>query len=159
MLAEPLLVVARVAAALEEAGVLYLVGGSLASSTYGIPRATQDVDLVAGLRQEHVAPLVRALEAEFYIDAGMVRDAIRRRASFNVIHLATAYKADIFILHASPWAREEMGRRRLETLDSEDGALHLYLSSPEDTILHKLEWYRQGGGACPTASRAMSWAC
>lgn len=95
MLSEPLLVVARVAAVLEDLSVPYFVGGSLASSVYGIPRATQDVDLVADLDLEHVEPLAAALGGQFYIDGDMIADAIRRRASFNVVHLATMFKADV----------------------------------------------------------------
>jgi hypothetical protein len=143
---DPTLVVARVVQALEAVNATYWVGGSLASSSYGIPRATQDVDLVADLRSEQAAPFVAALADEFYVDAESVADAIRRRASFNVVHLATMYKADVFIMQASPWARIEAGRRRLESLSGEDETVRVYLSSPEDVILHKLEWYRLGGG-------------
>lgn len=146
MASDPTLVVARVVQALEAVNATYWVGGSLASSSYGIPRATQDVDLVADLRSEQAAPFVAALADEFYVDAESVADAIRRRASFNVVHLATMYKADVFIMQASPWARIEAGRRRLESLSGEDETVRVYLSSPEDVILHKLEWYRLGGG-------------
>ena len=66
--------------------------------------------------------------------------------SFNVIHLATAYKADVFIPKRSRWAAAEMSRRRLESLNTGDEPMNLYLCSPEDTILHKLDWYRLGGG-------------
>ena len=98
MLADPILVMAQVARALEEIGIPYLVGGSLASSRYGLPRTTQDADLVVDLREEQVGSLVRALRNEFYIDAGMICEAIRHRASFNVIHLQAAYKVDLFLL-------------------------------------------------------------
>src|SRR5947209_19734117 len=105
MLADPVRIAVRVANALTEAGVAYLVGGSLASSQFGIPRSTQDVDLVADLRQKQVAPLVDVLQADFYIDAQMIGDAIRRKSSFNIIHLATMYKVDVFLPPAHPWAR------------------------------------------------------
>ena len=89
MLSEPLLVVARLARTFEDLAIRYVVGGSLASSLYGIPRATQDVDLVAEIELPHVEALTNSLAGEFYVDAGMIRDAIQRRASFNVVHLAT----------------------------------------------------------------------
>jgi hypothetical protein len=146
MLPVPVQVAARVARALENLHVVYLVGGSLASSTYGIPRTTQDVDLVADLRPEHIAPLVSALADEFYVDADRVRDAVRDRASFNVIHLPTMYKADIFVVQPDPWAREELARRRTERVGTGEDAICLYFCSPEDAVLHKLEWYRAGGG-------------
>jgi hypothetical protein len=108
MQAEPIRVVAKVAEALENLHVPHFVGGSLASSTFGIPRATQDVDLVADLRQGHVSALVTALGAEFYAEAAAIREAIRRHSSFNLIHLPTLYKVDIFVIKPDPWEREEM---------------------------------------------------
>ena len=71
---------------------------------YGIPRATQDVDLVADLLGKPVEPLVARLSPEFYIDADRIKDALARRASFNVVHLPTMYKADIFAFVREPWS-------------------------------------------------------
>jgi hypothetical protein len=146
MLADPVQIAVQVARALVEAGVPYLVGGSLASSQYGIPRSTQGVDLIADLQPNQIAPLVESLESEYYIDAGMVQEAVANRSSFNVIHLDTMYKVDVFVRPASRWAQEEFSRGSLEAVGSEADAAALYFSSPEDTILHKLDWYRQGGG-------------
>ena len=112
MLSEPLLVVGRLARAFDDLAIRYVVGGSLASSLYGIPRATQDVDLVAEIGLPHVEALTNALADEFYVDAGMIRDAIKRRASFNVVHLATMFKADVFVTRGDAWSREEMSRAR-----------------------------------------------
>ena len=114
--AEPIIVTLRVTAELERMGVEYLVGGSLASSVHGLPRTTQDVDLVARIAGRHVNDLVSALEQEFYIDAQMISDAIRRRASFNIIHLATMLKMDIFVLDGDALGQEEMKRRVAVTL-------------------------------------------
>jgi len=144
MLSEPLLVVARLAHAFEDLAIRYVVGGSLASSLYGIPRATQDVDLVAELGPPHVEALTNALAGEFYIDAGMIRDAIRRHASFNVVHLATMFKADVFIAGEDAWSREEMSRARNEAFDTPEGRVAIRFASAEDTLLHKLVWYRLG---------------
>ncbi len=105
MLSDPLLVVATLAHIFGDLRIRYLVGGSLASSVYGIPRATQDVDLVADVRLPHVEPLTTALRGEFYVDADMIREAIKNRASFNVIHLATMFKADVFIMRGAPRTR------------------------------------------------------
>jgi hypothetical protein len=88
MLADALLVLQTVAQTLEDLGIPYLIGGSLASSIYGTPRLTQGVDFVADLREEQVEQLVAALQAEFYVDDLAVRRAIRTQRSFNVIHLA-----------------------------------------------------------------------
>ncbi len=142
-LTEPFLVASRLASTLDRLGVDYLVGGSVASSVHGLPRATNDVDMVARLGGTHVQALVEDLSDEFYIDEDMIRDAIARRGSFNVIHLATMLKADIFIFDGSPLATEEMRRRiRIELQDNRS----MWFSSAEDIILEKLEWYRKGGG-------------
>ena len=81
MLPEPVAVTLQVVEVLDALGVPYLIGGSFASSVYGTYRATADVDLVADLKFEHIESLVKALRDQFYIDAELVRDAIRYRRS------------------------------------------------------------------------------
>ena len=144
MLSTPMLVVAAIARVFDELDIRYLVGGSLASSVYGIPRATQDVDLVAALRSEHVDLIVGALADDFYVDGDMIREALDRRASFNIIHLQSMFKADIFIFKGDSWSREEMARARTEQFDLDDGAVEIRFASAEDTLLHKLVWYKLG---------------
>jgi len=133
-----------VAHALEQMGVPYAVGGSLASSLHGVIRSTLDVDIVADMRQEHVQPLVAALSKEFYIDDEMMRDALRRRSSFNLIHYETAFKVDIFIRKMRPFDQMQLERRKLSVIIA-DPEQSVYVLSPEDTLLAKLEWYRLGG--------------
>jgi hypothetical protein len=144
MFSEPLLVVARIVAAFEKLSVQYVVGGSLASSVYGIPRATQDVDLVAALNLEHAEPLTADLIADFYIDSDMITDAIKRRGSFNVVHLGTMFKADVFVPGRDSWTREELKRARVEHFDVAERLVAIRFASPEDTLLHKLAWYKLG---------------
>ena len=144
MLSDPIAIVARLVRVFDDLGIPYLVGGSLASSLYGIPRTTQDVDLVAGVGLPQVDAFTQAISGEFYTDAGMIREAVKRGASFNVIHLATMFKADVFVLRSDPWAREEMARARVTRVESPDGMVEIRFSSPEDTILHKLRWFRMG---------------
>lgn len=129
MLSEPVLVVAKLARVFDDLGIRYVVGGSVASSLYGIPRATQDVDMVADVRLAHVAGITSALTGEFYVDADMIRDAITRRASFNVVHLATMFKADVFILQDDSWSREEMARARTEQIDIPEGKIAICFAS------------------------------
>ena len=128
--------------ALEQLGVAYYIGGSVVSSIYGIPRATFDVDLIADLRPEHVRPFVKHLEADYYIDEDMIRDAITHHGSFNVMYLASMLKVDVFLPKLRPFDQEEYRRAQPETLIQ--GTRPFYVASPEDTILHKLEWYRIG---------------
>lgn len=129
--------------ALEELGVPYHIGGSVASSLYGLPRLTIDVDLVADLRMGHVRPLVKRLQAPYYIDEDMVRDAINRRSSFNIIHQDTILKVDVFIPKTRLFDQEELRRVQSKVLEGSDRTF--FVASPEGTILNKLEWYRMGG--------------
>ena len=138
-------VVGEVARALDAQGAGYLVGGSLASSLHGIPRSTQDADLVADLRVEHVASFVKRLEGSFYVDEERVLDAVRRRASFNVIHLATMFKVDVFVSRDDPASRAEMSRRQEYRVGESDEET-LFVASAEDTVAQKLYWYRLGRG-------------
>lgn len=134
----------RVAGLLEEMRIPYFVAGSMASSLQGFSRATADVDIVADLRPEHVAPLFAALKEEFYVDDQAMRHAISLRRVFNLIHLETLFKVDIYIPQDDEFGRQQFQRARREMLlPGEAGAA--YLSAPEDTILAKLQWHRRGG--------------
>jgi len=131
--------------ALDSLGVRYYVGGSVASSIHGVPRASIDADVIAELLSEQVAPLAARLSALFYLDEGRMRDAVERRLSFNVIHLATMFKIDVFVSKGRPFDVEAGGRARLEALGESPEAPQARVASPEDTLLAKLEWYRRGG--------------
>jgi len=128
---------------LERLDIPYAVGGSLASSLHGVMRSTLDVDIVADMRLEHIGPLVEALSKEFYADDEMMRDAIERQSSFNLIHYETAFKVDIFIQKSRPFDQMQLERRRTSVIAT-DPEQSVYVTSPEDTILAKLEWYRMG---------------
>ncbi len=124
--------------------VPYYVGGSIASSVTGVARATLDADLVAALQSEHAEPLAALLLPHYYVDAEMIQSAVRCSSSFNVIHLATMFKVDIFVPQDTPFARENM-RRRIAIEVPEIGRT-LYVCAPEDIVLHKLLWYAAGSG-------------
>ncbi len=127
----------------EELEIRYHVGGSLASSVHGIPRQTNDLDLVADLGLAEVDVMVDRLRDRFYIDSEMIRRAISRRGSFNLVHLGTGFKIDIFLLGPRPFDLAEFtrhGSHRIESFPRD-----LMIKSAEDTILRKLEWYRIGG--------------
>lgn len=144
LLAEPIGVTLSVVAVLDRLGIEYLVGGSLASSIHGIPRATLDVDIVADLRMAHVKPLVAALETDFFIDGDMVRDAVLRRSTFNVLHLATMFKVDVFVMGDDELLAAELSRKqRVRVVDSPPSDLNV--ATAEDMVLQKLIWYRDGG--------------
>lgn len=140
---EALAVVLEVIQILDELGVPYALGGSLASSIYGVPRLTQDADLVADLRAEHVRPFIQKAADLFYVSPERMAHAIERRSSFNLIHLKTVLKVDIFVLKPDPLSREEMARRRVLSLPDEPET-RLQVASPEDVVLQKLLWFRMG---------------
>lgn len=129
---------------LEQLGIAYAVGDSLASSLHGVMRSTLDVDIVADMRLEHIPLLIAALSNEFYIDNEMMRDAIAHHSSFNLIHYETAFKVDIFLRKPRPFDRMQLERRRAVVIAT-NPEQSVYVVSPEDTILAKLEWYRLGG--------------
>ena len=144
MLAEQIAVTMMVADVLDALGVSYAIGGSFASALHGVMRATMYADLVADLRLEHTDPLAQALGNAFYADVEMMRDAVRRHSSFNLIHLETTFKVDVFVAKPRTFDRSQLARRQLYLL-SEDPECHAYVTSAEDIILSKLEWYRIGG--------------
>lgn len=131
--------------AFERLRVRHHIGGSVASSALGVARATLDVDLVADLAGSQVSRFVAALEEDYYLDGDAVREAVERRASFNLIHLATMVKVDVFVLKDRPYDIEAFSRMRAEVLEEDEGARAFFLASAEDTILNKLEWYEMGG--------------
>jgi hypothetical protein len=143
MLPEPIQVTLKVVSAFERLGIPYLVGGSLASAIYGIVRATMDADLVADIQPEHMSLLVELLEGEFYIDPEMILDAIQHLSSFNLIHLETMFKVDVFILKQRPFDLNQMQRRVSRSLGDAPGD-QVYFSTAEDIVLAKLEWFRAG---------------
>ena len=134
-----------VVSAFDELNVPYFLGGSMASSAHGIYRATNDADFVADLRPTHASKLVGLIGGGFYADEPSILSAIRSRRSFNLIHLETMLKVDVFVLKDDPFSQGQMARRTLVPI-SKPPAPELYLASPEDTVLAKLDWYRKGGG-------------
>lgn len=132
--------------AFEQLGVRHYIGGSVASSAHGVPRATLDVDLVADLHPPQAGPLVALLEAAYYADEDMIREAIARHGSFNLIHLDSMLKVDVFVPQQDAYQAEALHRRRKDVLAEEPDRVECYLASVEDIVLSKLNWFRLGGG-------------
>lgn len=144
MLPEPIAVTAKVTAVLETLDVPYFIGGSLASTLYGMIRTTQDSDIIAEMRAGHIRPFVLALQDEFYLDEEMIAAAVANQSSFNIIHRESMFKVDIFIPRERVFIKKQFARARRELL-SADPVVQAYVSSAEDTLLAKLEWFRMGG--------------
>lgn len=144
MLAEPIGVILLVVEAMERFNIPYLIGGSLASSIHGIARATRDVDIIADIREKDVESFSDELKERFYVDVEMIKEAIIRQTSFNLIHLESMFKIDVYILKQDMFSKEEFKRRkRIVVIPSPERTT--YVATPEDTILSKLEWFRTGG--------------
>ena len=131
---ELLRAIARVVAVFESLGVDYLVGGSVASSVFGEPRQTLDADLVARLLMRNAAPLVERLGREFYADLPAISTAIQTQRCFNLIHLETMTKVDVFVRWRDPFAQSQFTRRQRKTV-GESPPLELFFASAEDTVL------------------------
>lgn len=133
-----------VARAIESVGGQYFVGGSLASSLQGEPRATNDIDVVVRLPLAKLRAFADALGQDFEVDLDMVRDAVLRGGSCNVFYLPLLTKVDLFAVGGEPFDESEFSRRRAVVVRS-SGEM-LVLKSPEDSVLRKLLWYQAGGG-------------
>jgi hypothetical protein len=136
-------VVLKVIAALESLGITYLIGGSFASSVYGMPRMTNDADLVVQVKRQDIRDLFQALEPDFYVDERSMSRAVDTGRHFNVIHSGTQFKVDIFTPREGGFATHQLERRQQRQFGRAPES-RAYFASPEDTVLAKLEWYRRG---------------
>jgi hypothetical protein len=125
-------------------GIRFYVGGSVASSFHGAVRSTMDVDLLCELDEPKIQPLLQSLGNSYYASEPAIRDAVRRKSCFNLIHLATSFKVDIFVSRQRPFDSQAIDRAKFVQLAKEMD-LQVPMASPEDIILIKLEWYRLGG--------------
>jgi hypothetical protein len=129
--------------ALERADVDYMVVGSLASSAHGLPRATRDADLLVVIASQQIKKLAAMLRPKFYVSEEAAFDAIRHGTSFNAIHEETFYQVDLFVMKPTPFNRTQFDRREYIALDPEHN-ITMPFQSAEDTVLSKLDWFRQG---------------
>ena len=135
---------ARLVRRLEGLGIAYMVAGSLASSHHGLPRATNDADVVIDPTPDSLDRLLQALLADgYYVDERRAREALRARQQFNVIDPETAFKLDLIVRKERPFSREEFARRERRDL----AGMSVSMATAEDTILSKLEWARAASGS------------
>ncbi len=133
-------VLREVVAGLDQAGIAYMVSGSTALNYYAEPRMTRDIDIVIELGPHETARFEQIFSDDFYLDKAVIEQAVRDRGMFNLIHLGRVVKVDFIVRKDSEYRRLEFSRRR--RVEAEGLTLHLV--SPEDLILSKLEWARQG---------------
>jgi hypothetical protein len=134
-------VLRRIIQALENAGIAYMLTGSFASAHYGVPRSTQDIDLVIEATAAQLQTFVQSLSAdEYYADLDAALEAQRKESLFNAIDLATGWKIDLIIRKSRSFSREEFSRRQIVDVQG----LPLFVATAEDVILAKLEWAKLG---------------
>ena len=130
--------------ALEALDLRYHLGGSYASTIHGVPRQTLDADLVVDLPLELVSYLADRLRSRFYLDEERMRHAVGRKTSFNMIDLSSGFKVDLFVKGDGEFDELELQRSSNAPLPWAKER-EVPVKSPEDTVLRKLEWYRDGG--------------
>lgn len=140
---EDLNVLRRVITALENLGILYALGGSMASSIYGVMRSTQDADLTVEPFPGREQALANSFDAAYYVSVPAMQEANQRRTSFNIIDTTIGFKCDLFVRQDRPFEQSAMSRRVAMTLPDRPEQ-QIWVHSAEDVILFKLEWYRLG---------------
>ena len=129
---------------LEQLGIAYAIGGSLASSIYGKVRFTQDADITVEPFESRAENLFERLKPSYYISQEAMYEALKRHSSFNIIHYESAFKIDVFISGSTTFEKQLMSRKKQVKLSGSMEKLFLVVS-PEDIILLKLQWYRDSG--------------
>lgn len=130
----------RIVEALDRAGIPYMLTGSFASSYHGVPRASQDIDLVVAPSEAQLRLLIGLLpQNEYYADLGMALDAARRESQCNILDLVTGWKADLIFRKSRPFSMAEFDRRT----EADVQGLRVFVATPEDVVLSKLEWAKK----------------
>lgn len=138
----PLEHVVSIGRMLDELGVEWVLGGSLASSIVGEPRSTLDIDVAVQLEAGVVHDLVVAVRDDYYVSEDMVLDAVTHASSFNLIHFESGMKIDLFPLSDDPLDVRQLDRRELVEIEP---GISIWIGAADDQVLRKLRWYRLGG--------------
>jgi len=121
---------------LNEQNIPYMLSGSVSSSLHGQPRATNDADIIIAPAEEQLIAFVKSLGDDYYVSHDAAREALKSNSMFNVVDIRNSWKADFIIRKDRPFSREEFQRRRKADIMG----LDVWVVSPEDVILSKLEW-------------------
>lgn len=135
-------VIHRITTSLEQAGIIYMMAGSFASSYFGAPRTTADIDFVVAATPEQIQKFLTLLpQSDYYFDVDTAIDAARRHDMFNVLDTVTGWKIDIIFQKQTPFGREELARRVPGVIEG----VQVFVATPEDVIIAKLGWAKMGG--------------
>ena len=132
----------RLIDALTTSGVPHMVSGSFASTYYGIPRTTQDIDIVADFSVSSLRRFLACLpEDQYYVSHDAAREAVRVRGQFNVIDFESGWKVDLIQRKSRAFSATEFERRAT----AEMLGINVQIATPEDVVLSKLEWAKKAG--------------
>lgn len=131
--------------AFECLGIRYYLSGSIACSVYGLPRGAQDIDFLADIQFEHVCPLRDHLQATYTVNEQACYDALAQRSAFSLLHLSSLVKVDVMLARSTPL--DTLVWQRAQQFSLIGGYQPIWIASPEDVVLMRLEWYRDGEAA------------
>ncbi len=135
-------IIALVTKRFDELKIPYYIGGAVASIIHGEERFTKDADLVIRILPVHIKKFVKAFESDFVVSEDVVQDSLTRRYAFNIIHIDTAYKIDLYPIADDDEMEITAFTRRLRV---DIGAGEIWMATAEDVVLAKLHWFRKGG--------------
>lgn len=147
---------------LEKNGVDYFVTGSFASSLHGVPRMTQDADVVVRASLKQLLELSRQISDDFYVSEEAIHEAVEKERMFNIIHFREGFKFDLIPLKRNMFEQTQFDRR----IGVKWEGKKIYFSSAEDIILAKLKWSvesdsdrqrRDAGGIIEVQGEKLDW--
>ncbi len=132
----------RAVVVFERLDIPYLVTGSIAAIAYGEPRLTNDIDIVAAVGEKNIPALLESFPDDtYYVSAEAIREAVRHRTQFNIIHPASGLKIDIIIMRDTPFDKSRLARiRRIHPAPAYEASF----AAPEDVIIKKMQYYAEG---------------
>lgn len=131
-------IVRDVSRRLDEAGIGYMLTGSMAMNFYAQPRMTRDVDFVVALRREDAERIVTLFSPDYYVSREAVESSIAHESLFNLIHNESIIKVDCIVRKRDTYRLNEFNRRRRIKIEDFDA----WIVSKEDLVLSKLYWAR-----------------
>jgi hypothetical protein len=128
-------------AALDHAGISYMVVGSFASNLYGTGRGTQDIDVVVSANADQIRVSLNGFSKnQYYFDVDAALEACRRKSMFNILDMERGWKIDIIFQKPGTFHQQAFSRRKAAQIEG----VEVFALTPEDVIISKLEWAKMG---------------
>lgn len=135
-MSEELEILKEVTQRLEKVKIVYVISGSIAANYYTIPRMTRDLDVIVEMKDSDISRFIRSFKADFFVDEEVIREEVKNRGMFNLIHTKYAFKVDFIVRKETAWQKEMFSRRQKIRVDN----ISAWLITIEDLILAKLLW-------------------